>query len=277
MTTSFMLKEARALSSSQRDCFAAAAEDMDIMPVFSHCSAIRYWGVSPPSDCKAEEEPLHLSYPSRRARRRIRGTIAHMWKGRFVTSDQGTFRVAKPAMALAQVSEHCSEESIAVIAGMFACRDRKRRVASMDELTAYFLETKGFRGRGKCLAVMPFLMANADSPPENRLVVLLMRQGMGRPVSNHEVPYDLNAYYLLDLAYPELKIGIEYQGAYHANPAQMRADVARLNDLRAMGWEIIQVTAADLATEQAKARLIARIGAVMDRQRALLHLAKIWI
>lgn len=268
-----MLNETRRTKAAQHAKFINAAAGMDIMPVFSHCSAIIYWGVSPPPDCHIDDM-LHMSYPTRSARRRIAGTRAHMWQGRFETVDHPTFRVAKPAMALAQVAAHCSEETIAVIAGMFACRDARRRVATMDDITSYFLRNKGFAGRAKCMSIMPFLMANADSPPEHRLIVLLMRHGLGRPVTNHEVMYGPCDYYLLDIAYPELKFGIEYQGSYHADPAQMRADIARLNDLRAMGWEIIQVTAADLANDKAKARLIARIMGIMERQRSLLRLAK---
>lgn len=268
-----MLNEAKTIRTKQHARFVHAAAGMGIMPVFSHCSAIVYWGVSPPPDCRIDDA-LHLSYPNRSARRRIAGTRAHMWASRFDTSDLADFRVASPAMALAQVSQHCSEETIAVIAGSFACRDKRRRVATIDEIIAYFLANKGFRGRAKCLAIAPFLMANADSPPEARLVVLLMRDGLGRPVVNHQIIIDSGEYCFLDIAYPEFKVGIEFQGAYHANPAQMRADIARLNKLRMLGWEIIQVTILDLANEQAKARILNVIRAVIERQRAVLHLAR---
>ena len=52
------------------------------------------------------------------------------------------------------------------------------------------------------------------------------------------------------MAYPDCKVGFEYQGAYHASPEQMRKDAARFNELQHNGWTIIMVTADDLRTEE---------------------------
>ena len=46
----------------------------------------------------------------------------------------------------------------------------------------------------------------------------------------------------LDLAYPELKIAIEYDGDHHyTTEAQKHADLEREAALRAEGWEVIRV------------------------------------
>ncbi len=57
---------------------------------------------------------------------------------------------------------------------------------------------------------------------------------------------------LIDMAYPDCKVGFEYQGAYHASPEQMRKDAARFNELQHNGWTIIMVTADDLRTEESR-------------------------
>ena len=44
------------------------------------------------------------------------------------------------------------------------------------------------------------------------------------------------------MAYPDCKVGFEYQGAYHASPEQMRKDAARFNELQHNGWTIIMRT-----------------------------------
>ena len=50
----------------------------------------------------------------------------------------------------------------------------------------------------------------------------------------------------VDLAFPEAKIAIEYEGAYHFEDGQIVRDDARYARLRAAGWTVIRVGAADL-------------------------------
>jgi very-short-patch-repair endonuclease len=50
----------------------------------------------------------------------------------------------------------------------------------------------------------------------------------------------------VDFAYPELKLAIEYDGAWHAEPGQFAKDRRRLNQLVAAGWTVLHVTAEDL-------------------------------
>lgn len=69
----------------------------------------------------------------------------------------------------------------------------------------------------------------------------------------------------IDLAYPELKIAIEYEGDGHrTNKKQWRIDIQRQRDLEARGWIVIRLTELDLR-DDAKS-LIARIrGAIASR------------
>jgi very-short-patch-repair endonuclease len=66
----------------------------------------------------------------------------------------------------------------------------------------------------------------------------------------------------VDFAYPELKIAIEYDGLWHAEPGQFAKDRSRLNRLFAAGWRVIFVTAVDL---HRPARLCARVAAELAR------------
>ena len=71
------------------------------------------------------------------------------------------------------------------------------------------------------------------------------------------------------MAYPDCKVGFEYQGAYHANPEQMRKDAARFNELQHNGWTIIMVTADDLRTEESRRAFIEMVRDIVNRQRHL--------
>ena len=50
----------------------------------------------------------------------------------------------------------------------------------------------------------------------------------------------------MDFAWPELRLAVEYDGAWHAEPGQFARDRRRLNRLQTAGWTVVFVTAADL-------------------------------
>ncbi|WP_282433156.1 DUF559 domain-containing protein [Cryobacterium arcticum] len=60
-----------------------------------------------------------------------------------------------------------------------------------------------------------------------------------------------------DLAYPEYKLFVEYQGDQHrTDRAQWRADIRRVGRLEDHGWQVLQFTDDDLRDPAA---LVARI------------------
>lgn len=88
--------------------------------------------------------------------------------------------------------------------------------------------------------------ARSESPQETRLRVRLIRAGLPPPVPQHVVRAGGRFVARVDLAYPEVKLAIEYDGQWHAEPIQLGKDRRRLNALQAAGWRVIHVTAADL-------------------------------
>ena len=63
----------------------------------------------------------------------------------------------------------------------------------------------------------------------------------------------------LDLAYPEHKLGVEYDGDHHRTRTEFRNDLRRLNDLRTCGWTVLRFVAADLYSPE---RVVAVVGGV---------------
>ena len=84
---------------------------------------------------------------------------------------------------------------------------------------------------------------------------MLKDSGLGCPTANYRVNIG-NSYVILDMAYPDCRVAFEYQGAYHADPAQMRIDAAKRNALQLLGWIVILVTADDLRTADTRHRFI---------------------
>ncbi|SDQ11547.1 endonuclease domain-containing protein [Quadrisphaera sp. DSM 44207] len=106
--------------------------------------------------------------------------------------------------------------------------------------------------------------ARAGSPPESVCRVRLLQAGIA-VVPQHRVRDARGVIARVDLAIPELRIAIEYDGAWHADRLQLERDRARLNRLQAAGWTVVHVTAAVLrepgALVDAVRRAVARAAA----------------
>jgi very-short-patch-repair endonuclease len=79
---------------------------------------------------------------------------------------------------------------------------------------------------------------------EARLVRWIVGAGLPRPVQQHRVDVGGRSY-RLDVAYPSLLVGIEYDGwAAHAPRSAFDRDRARQNPLEILGWLILRYTSA---------------------------------
>jgi hypothetical protein len=105
----------------------------------------------------------------------------------------------------------------------------------------------------------------AGSPQETRLRLLLWASPLPRPVAQHTVR-DAHGGFVarVDFAWPEQKVALEYEGLWHGERQNVAKDRRRLNELRAAGWTVIFVTAAELYD---RAALVARIAAELKAPR----------
>jgi hypothetical protein len=85
----------------------------------------------------------------------------------------------------------------------------------------------------------------AESAPESRVRVALVVAGL-TPVPQYEVWAAGVLLGRADLAFPEERVLVEYEGAYHFEGAQIVRDDARLARLEAAGWRVARLGAHDL-------------------------------
>lgn len=116
---------------------------------------------------------------------------------------------------------------------------------SVEEMTAYFDSHRRLRnvriGERRLERVDP----GAESPMETRMRLRLIDAGLPIPVSQWEVKTPGGAFVArVDLAYPELRVAVEYDGAWHW--AQRRADDRRRERVRALGWIVLVYSAEDV-------------------------------
>ena len=120
------------------------------------------------------------------------------------------------------------------------------RLCTVGELQDELVHHAGLRGVRRAHRALELSDARAESPPESRLRLLLVLAGL-RPVPQYEVHHQGRFVARVDLAFPELRIAIEYDGReVHERMDVFARDRQRQNDLVRAGWTVLRFTAADL-------------------------------
>lgn len=122
------------------------------------------------------------------------------------------------------------------------------------EVMGYLIGRRGMRGGSRIAAACALADAQAESPPESLLRVWLHQAGFGRLQPQVGA---MGGRYRLDLGDPEAKVGVEYDGAGHAEVRQHERDCDRINELQQAGWAIILVTRQNLHSPQALTQIAA--------------------
>jgi very-short-patch-repair endonuclease len=111
----------------------------------------------------------------------------------------------------------------------------------------------GARGIRRLRAALNLADGGAESPKETELRMLLVRDGLPRPVTQIKVGRRR-----IDMGWPQWKVGVEYDGAQHfTNPDDYAADIERLEFLAAQRWIIVRVSSRQL--RYARAEILRRV------------------
>ncbi|MEV0672535.1 hypothetical protein [Mycobacterium sp. NPDC050441] len=104
----------------------------------------------------------------------------------------------------------------------------------------------GRKGIRQALASIALVDPGSESPRETWLRLLVVRADYPPPQTQCPI---YNEYGALigeaDMAWPELKIAMEYEGRHHTDPDQLRKDIARIDEMIDAGWIVIRVTSRD--------------------------------
>ncbi|MBO0849102.1 MAG: DUF559 domain-containing protein [Pseudonocardia sp.] len=100
----------------------------------------------------------------------------------------------------------------------------------------------GAPGSGRLDEVVVLADPRAESAMETRLRVELVRAGLPAPAVQYAI-VDEHDHVLAraDLAYPEVKLAIEYDGEAHLDPPRVRRDRERDGLLASYGWDTLRV------------------------------------
>jgi hypothetical protein len=106
---------------------------------------------------------------------------------------------------------------------------------------------KGRRGLKQILTALDLVDPGAESPPETRLRLLIVRAGFPRPQTQIPVYDQYGALIgVVDMGWRERKIAVEYEGDHHRTSRRVfHKDIKRVDALIEQGWIVIRVTSVD--------------------------------
>lgn len=240
---------------------ARDARDLDMayalcMPpdcALSGISALRYWGL--PLTRRLEDRMVTVVTRPDGCRaprgKRIRGSA--IARDFFEVRSPRGVRVISPRVAWAQAATVVSRRELLVIADAmlaeFAGYPGRRfagPIASRDELLDIAARWTGRRGARALRDAAELSRPGVESPGESRTRFIIIEAGFAEPTPNFRVRLGSGRRARTDLAYPELKVAVEYQGEYHFSPEQVIDDMDRIRELRSQGWIVVLVTRRDI-------------------------------
>lgn len=108
-------------------------------------------------------------------------------------------------------------------------------------------ESRNRRWRNRIEGILGFASPLPDSVPESILRLCALNAGCGEVVPQYVVRHR-TGYFMLDVAIPELRIALEYDGRakYEGERNVLFKEKLREDTLREHGWRVARFTAADL-------------------------------
>lgn len=236
--------------------------------VFTLSTALALLGIEPPRErTRLQDDVVYAAVHHESDRWRVKGVRFVTWQGSFetVVLQRGRFRCVHAVYVWAMYAARLSLQELVVLGdSMMRRNSRGIRIEDFIRLLQNLREEaqarglrlpRGFRSMSRAVRLM---REHTDSSQETRLRLLLMRYGLGCPRINVPIRIpDSGRLFYLDMAYPEKKLAVEYDGTHHRD--RWLADCDRLKFIDEQGWQHIQVTAYDLSSEEQRERLVSLV------------------
>ena len=136
-------------------------------------------------------------------------------------------------------------EPTATAVGVLDAMLRAELLAAAD-LGRLLQEGAGRWGSRRVRRAFELVDGRSESPPESWVRVACALGGLPAPVPQFDVVDDGVWLARVDLAWPEARLIVEYEGEHHFSDLQIARDDARLAELVAAGWRVIRLAASDL-------------------------------
>lgn len=267
------------LTALKRQRFAACAElqrRTSASLTFTRSDALELLAIETPRQRRRNRRTADVIITHHNHKRKLRDVRFLVWNGPLqittVKYDARELRCTTAVCTWAHYSSALTVQELVVLGDSMMRRNKRLARTDLSEFTAYLEEAKRssttprlFRGYRNCLVALALMREGTDSSQETRTRLALRRYGLPDPEINHKVKLPNGKTVFLDMAYPELRIAIEYDGNYHRfDGNQVLQDDKRREALEELGWIYIKVTVLDLRDEASEEALAQRVASRME-------------
>jgi hypothetical protein len=226
-----------------RDVDLVVALSLVLLPHqhISHVTALRLWGAPLPRRAQSDR-PAHVTTLGDAALMRRPSVVAHRsGVATGVVERHGT-RMSDPARAWYESRTLLTVDELVVVAEHLVGR---AALATVDDLASWV--RPGDRGVARSRMALDLVRVGSESAMETTTRLIAVRAGFPEPELNVDVR-DARGRFLgrVDMAWPELRIAVEYDGDHHRDQGTFRRDQWRGNGFTVNGWIVIHVTAVDI-------------------------------
>ena len=196
------------------------------------------------------------------------GSFYDLGDGVMVPSPAFTFVRLAPELTVAELIAYGDELCGHYVFDETAQRGMRKReipLVTKSQLELMVTSAHGMRGRDRALIALPHIVEHSASPMETMDEMLLCLPyrlggyGIDVPTMNHYIEFSEKAisiagqsFCYCDLCWVKEFLGCEHQGLFdHSQPKAFAADRARINGLKADGYEIVELTNVQVSDLQA--------------------------
>jgi len=211
---------------------------------FSHTTAALLLGAPLPAAC--EPGPLHVMSPAPVRALRCKGVAGH--EARLEPEDillTSGLPVTTPERTWCDLAAVLEFPDLVAVGDYLLCWENPK--TTVERMQDAVIRYPSQRGRAVHALALAALSSYSRSRPESLLRVQLVASPLPDPIPNFGVRLARSGRNIeIDLAYPDYKVGVEYQGDHHrTDRAQWRGDIRRGNDAVDEGWSMIYFTGDD--------------------------------
>jgi hypothetical protein len=209
-----------------------------------------------------DDVALHVINPPRCQLRSAEGLVVHRREGAPLTVVDGRPATAPSWTAVEVARSLRRPRALATLDAALRTRTCERA-----DLWRAACKQAGRRGIVAVRDLIPLADPRAESPMESELRLIILDAGLPTPTLQYEVVDGNGELRRLDLAWPEYRLAVEYDGVpWHSGADALRRDRIRQVALQDIDWLAIPVMFDDVRHRSAD--IVARIDQQMSRRRA---------
>ena len=223
---------------------------LDPSACISHVTAAQLHGMPLPW-FDDQIRTIHLTNPAKGSQPRRRGVMGHTTDlERFEIRYLDGVPVTTPARTFLDLATILTLNQLIAVADFLICEHQRHfepskvAIVQADSLRRYVESKHHLRGLKVARAALDLMRIGADSPPETRLRLLLLRAGLPEFTTNYAISGDPLVW--PDLACEEYKTSAQYEGEIHKTTQKQLFDRNRDERSAARGWLQVKVYSADM-------------------------------